>query len=149
MNRLAHPDGSLADLTMMSSSPDSLVDKEKEMLVVESIAEEKKKEEEEDSIHGESQHCSMATDPEIPSEESSGTMLLLFLRVVCVDRVCGLCGVCGQGLWFVWVRWVWFMWAGCVYYVWAGCVLVGYVCVHACVVRVCENCVSGLCGRGV
>ncbi|XP_058274705.1 piezo-type mechanosensitive ion channel component 2 isoform X2 [Hemibagrus wyckioides] len=68
--RLAHPDGSLADLTMMSSSPDSLVDKEKEMLVVESIAEEKKKEEE-DSIHGESQHCSVATDPEIPSEESS------------------------------------------------------------------------------
>ncbi|KAK3534112.1 hypothetical protein QTP86_002221 [Hemibagrus guttatus] len=67
--RLAHPDGSLADLTMMSSSPDSLVDKEKEMLVVESIAEEKKKEE--DSIHGESQHCSIATDPEIPSEESS------------------------------------------------------------------------------
>lgn len=87
MNRLAHPDGSLADLTMMSSSPDSLVDKEKEMLVVESIAEEKKKE---DSIHGESQHCSVATDPEMPSEESSGTTILLFLLlcVVCVGGGC-------------------------------------------------------------
>lgn len=70
MNRLAHPDGSLADLTMASSSPEPLVDSEKEMLVVESIAEEKKKEE--GSIHDESQHCSAATDPEMPSEESSG-----------------------------------------------------------------------------
>ncbi|TSR27764.1 Piezo-type mechanosensitive ion channel component 2 [Bagarius yarrelli] len=67
--RLAHPDGSLADLTMMSSSPDSLVVKEKEMLVVECIIEDKKKEE--DSVHDESQHCSVATDPEVPSEESS------------------------------------------------------------------------------
>ncbi|KAM9440006.1 piezo-type mechanosensitive ion channel component 2 [Clarias gariepinus] len=67
--RLAHPDGSLADLTMLSSSPEPLVDKEKEMLVVESIAEEKKKEE--DSIQDESQHCSAATDPEMPSEETS------------------------------------------------------------------------------
>lgn len=79
MNRLAHPDGSLADLTMISSSPEPLVDKEKEMLMVESIAEEKKKEE--NSIHDESQHCSVATDPEMPSEESSGTMLSLFLSV--------------------------------------------------------------------
>ncbi|MCJ8745068.1 hypothetical protein PDJAM_G00126250 [Pangasius djambal] len=68
-SKLAHPDGSLADLTMLSSSPEPLVDKEKEMLVVESKAEEKKKEE--GSIHDESQHCSAATDPEIPSEESS------------------------------------------------------------------------------
>uniref|UniRef100_A0A8B9HP37 Piezo type mechanosensitive ion channel component 2 n=1 Tax=Astyanax mexicanus TaxID=7994 RepID=A0A8B9HP37_ASTMX len=43
--RLAHPDGSLADLTMMSSSPEPLLkeDKEKEVLVVEAIMEEKKK----------------------------------------------------------------------------------------------------------
>lgn len=76
MNRLAHPDGSLADLTMISSSPESLVDNEKEMLVVESLSEEKKKEE--GSIHDESQHCSGTTDPEIPSEESSGTCYSYF-----------------------------------------------------------------------
>ncbi|XP_060762172.1 piezo-type mechanosensitive ion channel component 2 isoform X2 [Neoarius graeffei] len=67
--RLAHPDDSLADLTMISSSPEPLVDKEKEMLVVENIEEDKKKEE--DSIRDESQHCSAATDPEMPSEETS------------------------------------------------------------------------------
>uniref|UniRef100_A0A8B9JBQ5 Piezo type mechanosensitive ion channel component 2 n=1 Tax=Astyanax mexicanus TaxID=7994 RepID=A0A8B9JBQ5_ASTMX len=72
--RLAHPDGSLADLTMMSSSPEPLLkeDKEKEVLVVEAIMEEKKKD---DSVqlssHEGSQQCSVATDPEIPSEQSS------------------------------------------------------------------------------
>uniref|UniRef100_A0A3B4DIP1 Piezo-type mechanosensitive ion channel component n=1 Tax=Pygocentrus nattereri TaxID=42514 RepID=A0A3B4DIP1_PYGNA len=72
--RLAHPDGSLADLTMMSSSPEPLLkeEREKEVLVVEAIVEEKK---EEGSVHlsshDGSQQCSMATDPEIPSEQSS------------------------------------------------------------------------------
>uniref|UniRef100_A0AAR2KBK7 Piezo-type mechanosensitive ion channel component n=1 Tax=Pygocentrus nattereri TaxID=42514 RepID=A0AAR2KBK7_PYGNA len=48
--RLAHPDGSLADLTMMSSSPEPLLkeEREKEVLVVEAIVEEKK---EEGSVH--------------------------------------------------------------------------------------------------
>ncbi|XP_062843387.1 piezo-type mechanosensitive ion channel component 2 [Trichomycterus rosablanca] len=67
-SKLAQPDGSLADLTMLSSSPEPL-GKEKEMLMVDGMVEEKKKEE--DSVHDESQHDSMATDPEMPSEESS------------------------------------------------------------------------------
>ncbi|KAL7851249.1 hypothetical protein AOLI_G00216050 [Acnodon oligacanthus] len=72
--RLAHPDGSLADLTMMSSSPEPLLkeEREKEVLVVEAIVEEKKKEGSDHlSSHDGSQQCSMATDPEIPSEQSS------------------------------------------------------------------------------
>lgn len=88
MNRYAHPDGSLADLTMMSSSPEPLVDTEKEMLVVETIPEEEPEEEEEGSIHEESQQCSAATDPEIPSEETSGTMLfnIYFLSMHLMDH---------------------------------------------------------------
>lgn len=75
MNRLAQPDGSLADLTMLSSSPEPLgKEKEKEMLMVDGVAEEKKKDEE--SLHDDSQQDSLATDPEMPSEESSGNVAI-------------------------------------------------------------------------
>ncbi|XP_065118451.1 piezo-type mechanosensitive ion channel component 2 [Paramisgurnus dabryanus] len=80
--RLAHPDGSLADLTMVSTSPEPLLkeaqDKESvnEMLVVDCIEEEKKKDS--SSIHSahqssqeDLQQSSAATDPEAPSEQSS------------------------------------------------------------------------------
>nr|XP_055059581.1 piezo-type mechanosensitive ion channel component 2 isoform X2 [Misgurnus anguillicaudatus] len=81
-NKLAHPDGSLADLTMVSTSPEPLLkeaqDKESvnEMLVVDCIEEEKKKDS--SSIHSahqssqeDLQQSSAATDPEAPSEQSS------------------------------------------------------------------------------
>ncbi|XP_058619112.1 piezo-type mechanosensitive ion channel component 2 isoform X1 [Onychostoma macrolepis] len=80
--RLAHPDGSLADLTMMSTSPEPLLKEEKEkesmneVLVVDCVEEEKKKESL--SIHSahlssqeDIQQFSAATDPELPSEQSS------------------------------------------------------------------------------
>uniref|UniRef100_A0A3B4E1R7 Piezo-type mechanosensitive ion channel component n=1 Tax=Pygocentrus nattereri TaxID=42514 RepID=A0A3B4E1R7_PYGNA len=70
----AKQDNNYVYLTMMSSSPEPLLkeEREKEVLVVEAIVEEKK---EEGSVHlsshDGSQQCSMATDPEIPSEQSS------------------------------------------------------------------------------
>ncbi|KAG1930554.1 piezo-type mechanosensitive ion channel component [Pimephales promelas] len=83
--RLVHPDGSLADLTMMSTSPEPLKEekekeKEKEsmneVLVVDCVEKEKKKESL--SIHSahlssqeDNQQSSAATDPEPPSEQSS------------------------------------------------------------------------------
>ncbi|RXN25195.1 piezo-type mechanosensitive ion channel component 2-like protein [Labeo rohita] len=83
--RLAHPDGSLADLTMMSTSPEPLLKEEKEKekesmnevaLVVDCVDEEKKKESL--SIHSahlssqeDIQQFSATTDPELPSEQSS------------------------------------------------------------------------------
>ncbi|XP_048018925.1 piezo-type mechanosensitive ion channel component 2 isoform X5 [Megalobrama amblycephala] len=80
--RLVHPDGSLADLTMMSTSPEPLLKEEKEkesmneVLVVDCVEEEKKKESL--SIHSthlssqeDIQQISAATDPELPSEQSS------------------------------------------------------------------------------
>ncbi|XP_026133958.1 piezo-type mechanosensitive ion channel component 2-like [Carassius auratus] len=80
--RLAHPDGSLADLTMMSSSPEPLLKEEKEkesmneVMLVDCVDEEKKKESL--SIHSahlssqeDLQQFSAATDPEMPSEQSS------------------------------------------------------------------------------
>ncbi|XP_051769980.1 piezo-type mechanosensitive ion channel component 2 isoform X2 [Ctenopharyngodon idella] len=81
-SKLAHPDGSLADLTMMSTSPEPLLKEEKEkesmneVLVVDCVEEEKKKESL--SIHSthlssqeDIQQISAATDPELPSEQSS------------------------------------------------------------------------------
>ncbi|XP_050952612.1 piezo-type mechanosensitive ion channel component 2 isoform X2 [Labeo rohita] len=85
VDRLAHPDGSLADLTMMSTSPEPLLKEEKEKekesmnevaLVVDCVDEEKKKESL--SIHSahlssqeDIQQFSATTDPELPSEQSS------------------------------------------------------------------------------
>uniref|UniRef100_A0A671NMD1 Piezo-type mechanosensitive ion channel component 2-like n=1 Tax=Sinocyclocheilus anshuiensis TaxID=1608454 RepID=A0A671NMD1_9TELE len=79
--RLAHPDGSLADLTMKSMSPEPLLKEEKEkesmneVLVVDCVDEEKKKESL--SIHSahlssqeDIQQFSAATDPELPSEQN-------------------------------------------------------------------------------
>ncbi|KTF83819.1 hypothetical protein cypCar_00030762, partial [Cyprinus carpio] len=81
--RLAHPDGSLADLTMMSTSPEPLLKEEKdresmdEVLVVDCVVEEEKKKESL-SIHSahlssqeDIQQFSATTDPELPSEQSS------------------------------------------------------------------------------
>ncbi|XP_043089484.1 piezo-type mechanosensitive ion channel component 2 isoform X2 [Puntigrus tetrazona] len=82
-SKLAHPEGSLADLTMMSTSPEPLLKEEKEkesineVLVVDCVEEEKKKESL--SIHSAhlssqediQQQFSAATDPELPSEQSS------------------------------------------------------------------------------
>ncbi|XP_026061315.1 piezo-type mechanosensitive ion channel component 2 isoform X3 [Carassius auratus] len=81
--RLAHPDGSLADLTMMSTSPEPLLKEEKEresmdkVLVVDCVEEEEKKKESL-SIHSahlssqeDIQQFSATTDPELPSEQSS------------------------------------------------------------------------------
>ncbi|KAK9980260.1 hypothetical protein ABG768_013637 [Culter alburnus] len=81
-SKLVHPDGSLADLTMMSTSPEPLLKEEKEkesmneVLVVDCVEEEKKKESL--SIHSthlssqeDIQQISAATDPELPSEQSS------------------------------------------------------------------------------
>ncbi|KAA0718548.1 Piezo-type mechanosensitive ion channel component 2 [Triplophysa tibetana] len=80
--RLAHPEGSLADLTMVSTSPEPLLKEAKEkdsvseMLVVDCVDEDKKKESL--SIHSahlssqEDLHqSSAATDPEAPSDQSS------------------------------------------------------------------------------
>ncbi|XP_059358611.1 piezo-type mechanosensitive ion channel component 2-like [Carassius carassius] len=81
--RLAHPDGSLADLTMMSTSPEPLLKEEKEresmdkVLVVDCVEEEEKKKESLSihSAHLSSQEdihqFSATTDPELPSEQSS------------------------------------------------------------------------------
>ncbi|XP_067308925.1 piezo-type mechanosensitive ion channel component 2 isoform X2 [Pseudorasbora parva] len=82
--RLAHPEGSLADLTMMSTSPEPLLKEEKEkekesmneVLVVDCVEEEKKKESLSiHSAHLSSQEdihqSSAATDTELPSEQSS------------------------------------------------------------------------------
>uniref|UniRef100_A0A9J7Y5S0 Piezo-type mechanosensitive ion channel component n=1 Tax=Cyprinus carpio carpio TaxID=630221 RepID=A0A9J7Y5S0_CYPCA len=80
--RLAHPDGSLADLTMISTSSEPLLKEEKEkesmneVLVVDCVDEEEKKESL--SIHSahlssqeDIQQFSATTDPELPSEQSS------------------------------------------------------------------------------
>ncbi|XP_051556560.1 piezo-type mechanosensitive ion channel component 2 isoform X2 [Myxocyprinus asiaticus] len=80
--RLAHPDGSLADLTMASTSPEPLLKEEKgkesvnEVLVEDCVHDEVKKES--FSIHSahlssqeDIQQFSAATDPELPSEQSS------------------------------------------------------------------------------
>ncbi len=86
ISRLAHPDGSLADLTMMSTSPEPLLKEEKdkesmnEVLVVDYVEEEKKKESLSiSSAHLSSQEdiqqFSAATDPELASEQSSGTVV--------------------------------------------------------------------------
>uniref|UniRef100_A0A8C1U3H1 Piezo type mechanosensitive ion channel component 2 n=1 Tax=Cyprinus carpio TaxID=7962 RepID=A0A8C1U3H1_CYPCA len=89
--RLAHPDGSLADLTMMSTSSEPLLKEEKEkesmneVLVVDCVDEEEKKESL--SIHSahlssqeDIQQFSAATDPELPSEQSSGTAVQSYLK---------------------------------------------------------------------
>ncbi|XP_077078207.1 piezo-type mechanosensitive ion channel component 2 [Siphateles boraxobius] len=81
-SKLVHPDGSLADLTMMSTSPEPLLKEEKEkesmneVLVVDCVEEEKKRESL--SIHSahlssqeDIQQISAATDPEPLSEQSS------------------------------------------------------------------------------
>ncbi|XP_030629584.1 piezo-type mechanosensitive ion channel component 2 [Chanos chanos] len=78
-SKLAHPDGSLADLTIMSSSPDPLLneekenEKEKEVLMVECMEEVKQRESitHLSSQEEESRHCSIATETEMPSEQSS------------------------------------------------------------------------------
>ncbi len=88
------PDGSLADLTMMSTSPEPLLKEEKEkesmneMLVVDCVEEEKKKESL--SIHSahlssqeDIQQFSATTDPELPSEQSSGTVYLSCHTINC------------------------------------------------------------------
>uniref|UniRef100_A0A8C2FTM8 Piezo type mechanosensitive ion channel component 2 n=1 Tax=Cyprinus carpio TaxID=7962 RepID=A0A8C2FTM8_CYPCA len=65
--RLAHPDGSLADLTMMSTSPEPLLKEEKdresmdEVLVVDCVVEEEKKKESL-SIHSENKLISSRSD---------------------------------------------------------------------------------------
>lgn len=98
--RLAHPDGSLADLTMVSTSPEPLLkeaqekDSVSEMLAVDCVDEDKKKESL--SIHSahlssqEDLHqSSAATDPEAPSDQSSGDffycsiVLFFILKEVC------------------------------------------------------------------
>lgn len=87
ISRLAHPDGSLADLTMMSTSPEPLLKEEKDkesmnkVLVVDYVEEEEKKKESLsiNSAHLSSQEdiqqFSAATDPELHSEQSSGTVV--------------------------------------------------------------------------
>uniref|UniRef100_A0A9J8AXL0 Piezo-type mechanosensitive ion channel component n=1 Tax=Cyprinus carpio carpio TaxID=630221 RepID=A0A9J8AXL0_CYPCA len=89
--RLAHPDGSLADLTMISTSSEPLLKEEKEkesmneVLVVDCVDEEEKKESL--SIHSahlssqeDIQQFSATTDPELPSEQSSGTAVQSYLK---------------------------------------------------------------------
>lgn len=93
--RLAHPDGSLADLTMVSTSPEPLLkeaqekDSVSEMLVVDCVDEDKKKDS--SSIHSahlssqeDLQQSSAATDPEAPSDQSSGDLMtdLLFYSLI-------------------------------------------------------------------
>ena len=68
--RLAHPDGSLADITMMSSSPGAMSKEEEAGAKVQLDPEVEKESLEPDSKAG-SRDQSMGTEP--PSDQSSGT----------------------------------------------------------------------------
>ncbi|XP_035384168.1 piezo-type mechanosensitive ion channel component 2 [Electrophorus electricus] len=73
--RLAHPDGSLADITLMSSSPEPFFeeeqDKEKEVLVMEGVMQEEKEDGSEHQSSQEDLQQESGADPEPPSDQSS------------------------------------------------------------------------------
>uniref|UniRef100_A0AAY5F1Q2 Piezo-type mechanosensitive ion channel component n=1 Tax=Electrophorus electricus TaxID=8005 RepID=A0AAY5F1Q2_ELEEL len=72
--RLAHPDGSLADITLMSSSPEPFFeeeqDKEKEVLVMEGVMQEEKEDGSEHQSSQEDLQQESGADPEPPSDQN-------------------------------------------------------------------------------